>query len=227
MLFIKAALLLFVLIIIPQCLSHSNIDVESSSPNVTFALVGSFSRPALLHMSQHLEAGLRAAFAEANENSKLQYTLAIGDHSYTAKGAVDETIRLASQVFGFVGFIGSGTLQASLPHMEQGTPVIDPITGAQFARWNSQLGSAPTNRILNIRPAYYDEVGALMHELASNWKHLSRTAIIYQSDRFGSFVPLTLDNNYFSFFFFTDLYCFELYFDQLNTTELCPPLLLK
>lgn len=132
-----------------------------------------------------LMVGIQAAFKEINElggvwgGKKLRlYSV---DDGYEPARCVNNTLTLLSNhtIFGFIGFMGTGTSQAILDLITASKmPFVGALTGGLFMRHPF------VPNIINVRASYQDECAAMVEYLV-NVKMVRRISIFYQNDAFG------------------------------------------
>ena len=129
--------------------------------------------------------GILAAFHEANAAGGVhgrKLDLISYNDDYEPEVAIAKTQRLISddKVFALIGEVGTPTSKAVQPiATEQGVPFIGPFTGADFLRDPS------LTNVINTRASYRQETEAWIEHLTTDLG-LSRIAILYQDDSFGS-----------------------------------------
>jgi branched-chain amino acid transport system substrate-binding protein len=110
-----------------------------------------------------------------------QVVMVYRDDRYEPALAAANTSRFLQKdkVFALFGYVGTPTVQASLPLIERDqVPLIAPLTGAQLTRH-------PFNRLIfNLRASYHQEIEASIHYLQRFGRR--GIAIVYQNDAFGN-----------------------------------------
>jgi ABC-type branched-subunit amino acid transport system substrate-binding protein len=82
------------------------------------------------------------------------------------------------RVFSLFGYVGTPTVKASLPLIEQQrVPLIAPLTGAQLIR------TPPNPLVVKVRASYHQEIEAIIHYLVRFRRQ--GIAIVYQNDVYG------------------------------------------
>jgi ABC-type branched-subunit amino acid transport system substrate-binding protein len=154
-----------------------------SAESILFGQAAPLTGPAA-SLGLEMQAGLRAAFEEANRNGgvngrKLKLTSV--DDGYEPTKSIEATKRLLEEdkVFALVGPVGTPTSAATQPiALQAGVPFIGPFTGAEFLRNPFQPN------VLNVRASYFQETEEMVERLVKD-RGVSRISILFQDDAFG------------------------------------------
>lgn len=135
-------------------------------------------------LGKGMEAGLRAAFREANDAGGIagrKLELVTLDDGYEPDRAVHNVRMLieSDKVFAVAGGVGTPTSLAVEPILTaQKIPYIAPFSGAEFLRHPHK------KYVLNVRASYYEEAEKIA-ELLVDIKGFKKVAVLYQDDSFG------------------------------------------
>jgi len=160
---------------------HGEDDVSEDA--IVFGQSAAFEGPAR-QLGLGMRQGLRAAFAEANEDGGVKgrrLELVAYDDGYEPDAAIKNTRRLIEEdrVFSLIGEVGTPTSKAVVPIAEEaGVPFIGPFTGAAFLR------DPGLETVVNVRGSYNQETEAWIQHLTEDLG-AERIAILYQDDSFG------------------------------------------
>ena len=158
--------------------AEPGVDAE----RILFGQSAALSGPAS-GLGQAMQAGIEAAFAEANRNGGVhgrRLELVSLDDGYEPEAAIENMRTLINehQVFALIGAVGTPTARSSVPvAASAGVPYIAPFTGAPFLR------DGQWRNVINLRASYYQETEAMMQFL--DRQGLTRVAVAYQDDSFG------------------------------------------
>ncbi|ADG92641.1 Extracellular ligand-binding receptor [Arcobacter nitrofigilis DSM 7299] len=103
------------------------------------------------------------------------------DDKYEPELTIDNTEKLINndKVFALFGFVGTPTVKAILPILQDSKiPFFAAFTGASFLR------NEENNNFINLRNSYEQEIERLVYYL-NNKKGLKRIAVFYQNDDYG------------------------------------------
>ncbi len=103
------------------------------------------------------------------------------DDKYEPELTIDNTEKLINtdKVFALFGFVGTPTVKAILPILQDSKiPFFASFTGASFLR------NEENNNFINLRNSYGQEIEKLVYYL-NNKKGLKRIAVFYQNDDYG------------------------------------------
>ena len=109
-----------------------------------------------------------------------QVVMVYRDDQYNPELTLSNTKKFIhkDQVFALFGYLGTPTVKAALPLIDQKTiPLIAPLTGAQIIR------SPMKKNVFNIRASYHQEIKAVVSYLMRYGRQ--SIAIAYQNDAFG------------------------------------------
>ena len=141
-----------------------------------------FSGPSA-ELGREYRAGAHEVFDQVNAQGGVhgrQIVMVYRDDRYEPALARRNTERFIQRdkVFALFGYVGTPTVQAALPLIEQAkVPLIAPLTGAQLLR-------QPLNPLIfNIRASYHQEIEATVRYLLRYGKR--SVAVVYQNDAFG------------------------------------------
>lgn len=141
-----------------------------------------FSGP-FAQLGLEYRAGAHAVFDQVNAQGGVhgrQLVMVYRDDRYEPALARQNTERLiqGDKVFALFGYVGTPTVQAALPLIEQAkVPLIAPLTGAQLLR-------QPLNPLIfNIRASYHQEIEVTVRHLLRYSKR--SIAVVYQNDAYG------------------------------------------
>jgi ABC-type branched-subunit amino acid transport system substrate-binding protein len=141
-----------------------------------------FSGPSA-ELGREYRAGAHEVFDQVNAQGGIhgrQIVMVYRDDRYEPALARRNTERFIQRdkVFALFGYVGTPTVQAALPLIEQAkVPLIAPLTGAQLLR------QPPNPLIFNIRASYHQEIEAMVRYLLRYGKR--SIAVVYQNDAFG------------------------------------------
>jgi len=134
-------------------------------------------------LGREYREGAHQVFDQVNAQGGIhgrQVVMVYRDDRYEPALAAANTSRFLQKdkVFALFGYVGTPTVQASLPQIErQQVPLIAPLTGAQLTR-------NPFNRLIfNVRASYHQEIEASIHYLQRFGRR--GIAIVYQNDAYG------------------------------------------
>lgn len=150
---------------------------------VRFAQVAALDGPASA-LGQGMQAGMTAAFEEANRNGGVHgrmISLDSFDDGYEPDRSVSQVRSVidGNEHLALVGPVGTPTTLATQPiATESGLPFVGPFTGAGFLR-----DEALTN-VVNVRATYAAETEAWIAYLVDDLG-MDDIAILYQDDGFG------------------------------------------
>jgi ABC-type branched-subunit amino acid transport system substrate-binding protein len=106
--------------------------------------------------------------------------LVVADDQYEPEAALVNTRALIEQdqVFALVGYVGTESIQRSLPlALQQGVPMVAPLSGAESLRQN------PSRWLYHLRPGLSAELGLIVRTLATmGWRQI---AVLQQADADG------------------------------------------
>jgi branched-chain amino acid transport system substrate-binding protein len=141
-----------------------------------------FSGPSA-ELGREYRAGAHEVFDQVNAQGGIhgrQIVMVYRDDRYEPALARRNTERFIQRdkVFALFGYVGTPTVQAALPLIEQAkVPLIAPLTGAQLLR-------QPLNPLIfNIRASYHQEIEAMVRYLLRYGKR--SIAVVYQNDAYG------------------------------------------
>jgi ABC-type branched-subunit amino acid transport system substrate-binding protein len=138
-------------------------------------------------LSEGMKLGIEVAFAEANAAGGVhgrQLKLVALDNGYDEKRAVDTTRDLIENrhVFGLIGSVGTPTVKAVLPYVNQNKVLLfGPLTGSPVTR-----NDPPDRYVFNVRASYQQETSQMVNYLIKV-SHLPAKSIVVfaQNDSFG------------------------------------------
>ena len=155
-----------------------------ASADIVIAQVAAFSGP-LAPTGTHMRAGAQLLFDAVNAEGGIhgaRIRLVSADDGYKT----DETVRLAremlrhEQPLAFIGFVGTGNVEAMLDHKvlaEAGIPLIAVRSGAEtLVRRNDPF-------LFMTRASYAEEIDRITDQYATTG--YKRFAVLYQDDAFG------------------------------------------
>lgn len=167
---------------------------QASAATVVVGQVAAFSGP-LAPTGTHMRAGVQLYFDAVNEEGGIHGTrirLVSLDDGYKS----EETVRLAramirqSQPLAFIGFVGTGNVEAILEQKvlsEAGIPLIAVRSGAEsLIRRNDPL-------LFMTRASYAEEIEKIIDQYTTTG--YSRFAILYQDDAFGQDALLSAEQS--------------------------------
>lgn len=156
---------------------------EGGGPPIYLGQSCALTGPAM-NLGVELRAGLRAAFAEINQQGGIggrEIILVSVDDGYEPYRAVENTQRLIEQenVFLMIGEVGTPTSEAVIALTEKmKVPFFAPYTGAEFLR-------TPFKKyVVNIRGSYFQEMEKVVSYYVDTLG-LERLSCFYQNDSFG------------------------------------------
>ncbi|QVV66557.1 ABC transporter substrate-binding protein [Synechococcus sp. LA31] len=141
-----------------------------------------FSGPSA-QLGREYREGAMAWFTELNRRGGIhgrQLKLLSLDDRYEPDLTLVNTQRLigTEQVFLLFGYVGTPTVKAVLPMIEQANiPMVAPLTGARLMREPSQ------QLVFNLRASYQSEIDRMVDSLVRMGRH--RIAVLHQNDAFG------------------------------------------
>ena len=134
-------------------------------------------------LGREFREGAHEVFDQVNAQGGIhgrQIVMVYRDDRYEPALARRNTERLIrhDKVFALFGYVGTPTVQASLPLIDRyRVPLIAPLTGAQLVR-------QPRNSLVfNIRASYHQEIEATVRYLLRYGRR--SIAVVYQNDAFG------------------------------------------
>lgn len=154
-----------------------------TATRILFGQSAAFTGPASA-LGRNMRAGIRAAFAEVNEQGGVhgrRLDLISLDDAYEPEAAIANTAKLVNEegVFALIGAVGTPTSRSAVPvAAAAGVPYVAPFTGAEFLR------SAKLPNVLNLRASYYQETEEMVRRLIAD-RGIDRIAVLYQNDSFG------------------------------------------
>lgn len=134
-------------------------------------------------LGREFRQGAHQVFDEVNAQGGIhgrQVVMVYRDDRYEPALAQRNTERFIrdDKVFALFGYVGTPTVQASLPLMDRyRVPLIAPLTGAQLIR------QPTTPLVFNIRASYHQEIDAIVRYLVRYGRR--SIAVVYQNDAFG------------------------------------------
>ena len=160
--------------------AHAEVGVGPRS--ILIGQSAAFSGPSA-ELGREYRAGAHEVFDQVNAQGGVhgrQIVMVYRDDRYEPALARRNTERFIQRdkVFALFGYVGTPTVQAALPLIEQAkVPLIAPLTGAQLLR-------QPLNPLIfNIRASYHQEIEATVRYLLRYGKR--SIAVVYQNDAFG------------------------------------------
>lgn len=151
-------------------------------PSILIGQSAAFSGPSA-ELGREYRAGAHEVFDQVNAQGGVhgrQIVMVYRDDRYEPALARRNTERFIQRdkVFALFGYVGTPTVQAALPLIEQAkVPLIAPLTGAQLLR-------QPLNPLIfNIRASYHQEIESTVRYLLRYGKR--SIAVVYQNDAFG------------------------------------------
>jgi len=134
-----------------------------------------------------MKLGIDAAFAEVNAAGGVggrQLKLVALDNGYDEKRAADTARDLVENrhVFGLVGSVGTPTVKAVLPYVNQNKVLLfGPLTGSPVTR-----NDPPDRYVFNVRASYAAETAAMVSYLLDVKKVPGRSIVVFaQNDSYG------------------------------------------
>ncbi|MFU8885595.1 MAG: ABC transporter substrate-binding protein [Cyanobacteriota bacterium] len=141
-----------------------------------------FSGPAG-ELGREFRAGAHEVFDQVNAQGGIhgrQIVMVYRDDRYEPALARRNTERFIQRdkVFALFGYVGTPTVEAALPLIEQAkVPLVAPLTGAQLLR-------QPRNPLIfNLRASYHQEIEAIVRYLLRYGRR--SIAVVYQNDAYG------------------------------------------
>jgi branched-chain amino acid transport system substrate-binding protein len=134
-------------------------------------------------LGREFRQGAHQVFDQVNAQGGVhgrQIVMVYRDDRYEPVLAQRNTERfiLNNKVFALFGYVGTPTVQASLPLIERyQVPLIAPLTGAQLIR------QSKTPLVFNIRASYHQEIEAIVSYLVRFGRR--SIAVVYQNDAYG------------------------------------------
>ena len=134
-------------------------------------------------LGREFREGAHQVFDQVNAQGGIhgrQIVMVYRDDRYEPALARRNTERFIRQdkVFALFGYVGTPTVQASLPLIERyRVPLIAPLTGAQLVR------NPRNSLVFNIRASYHQEIEATVRYLLRYGRR--SIAVVYQNDAFG------------------------------------------
>ena len=141
-----------------------------------------FSGPAG-QLGSEFREGAHQVFDQVNAQGGVhgrQIVMVYRDDRYEPELAKRNTERFirSDKVFGLFGYVGTATVKASLPLINQyRVPLVAPLTGAQLIR------QPVKPLVFNIRASYHQEIEATVRYLLRYGRR--SIAVVYQNDAFG------------------------------------------
>lgn len=160
----------------------SRAEVGVGPRHILLGQSAAFSGPSG-ELGREFREGAHEVFDEVNAQGGIhgrQIVMVYRDDRYEPALARRNTERLIQKdkVFALFGYVGTATVKAALPLIEQAkVPLVAPITGAQLIR-------SPRNPLVfNIRSSYHQEIEAIVRYLLRYRRRA--IAIVYQNDAYG------------------------------------------
>ncbi len=157
-----------------------------TSNSITMGMSAPFSG-SVRSLSDSMKLGIDTAFAQVNAMGGVhgrELKLIALDNGYDEKRAVETTRDLVENrhVFGLVGSVGTPTVKAVLPYLNQSKVLLfGPLTGSPVTR-----NDPPDRYVFNVRASYERETSAMVNYLV-DVKHVpAKTIVVFaQNDSFG------------------------------------------